>query len=356
MKKRPIHIAILAAGDSIHTVRWINALVDKGIEIDLITLSKPTQANPIDNKVKLHLLPFPPPSGYLLNNYHLKKIIADTKPDVVHAIYAGGFGTLLRLANFHPSIISVIGSDVDDAKLHSNWKRKLIRSNLDFAGQITVSSNYLKAQVKKFKTNTPAKWIPFGVNTKLFKPDVKTSKQTINIGTVKTLEYGYGIDILIKAFALNCKKHANINLIIAGQGSLKAELINLARKLNIESKVTFVDQIPHNQVPKILNRLDIFVCLSRKESFGVSVIEASACGLPVVVSSVGGLPETLIDGKTGFIVKKEDPESATKAIEKLINEPKLRKKMGKAGRKFVINNYSWDDCVNKMVSLYYKMK
>ena len=352
MKKRPIHVAILAARNSIHTVRWINALVNEGVEIDLITLHKQTSTDPIDNKIKLHLLPFSLPFGYLLNKNHIKKIISEIKPDVVHAIYAGGYGTLLRIANFHPSIISAIGSDVDDTKLQSKWRFNLVQSNLNFSDQITVNSNYLGAQVKKFKINSISKIIPFGVDTDTFKPSDKTLKQKINIGTVKTLEYGYGIDILIKAFALICKKYSSINLIIVGQGSLKSELVNLTRELKIDNMVMFIDQIQYSKVPTILNKLSIFACLSRKEGFGVSVIEASACGLPVVVSDVGGLPETLIDGKTGFIVKKDDPVSAAKAIEKLINDPKMRKKMGQAGRKFVIDNYNWNDSVHKMINLY----
>lgn len=354
MTIRPIHVAILGGGNSTHTVRWVNSLVKKGMKVDLITLHPTDRNNPVDKRVKIHQLLVPPPYGYWLNMPQTRNIILQTKPDIVHAIYAGGYGSLLRLINFHPSILSAIGSDVDVPGNQPKWKYEVIKSNLNFPDRITVTDKFLEKQVKKFEVDKIVVRIPFGVDTSVFKLHRKLNNQKIYAGTVKTLEYGYGIDILIKAFAIVSNRHKNVNLVIVGGGSLKPELTRLAEDLKVSRKVSFIGAIPHDNVPAVLNKLSIFVCLSRKEGFGVSVIEASACGLPVIVSNVGGLPETLIDGKTGFIVNKEDPVSAAHAIIKLINDPKLRVKMGRAGREFVIKNYNWDDCVDKMIDLYYK--
>ena len=98
--------------------------------------------------------------------------------------------------------------------------------------------------------------------------------------------------------------------------------------------------------------LDIYVAVSIKESFGVAVLEASACSKPVVVSNVGGLPEIVEDGITGFIVEKENPEVLAEALEKLILDIDLRIQMGKNGRNKVINEYNWKDSVAAMISIY----
>jgi len=101
------------------------------------------------------------------------------------------------------------------------------------------------------------------------------------------------------------------------------------------------------------NKIDIPVYLSRKESFGVSVLESMSCGKPVVASNIGGLKEIINDGKDGFLVQAEDFNLAAEAIEKLVTDPALRIYLGNNGREKVINNYNWNDNLNKMISVYY---
>jgi glycosyltransferase involved in cell wall biosynthesis len=88
------------------------------------------------------------------------------------------------------------------------------------------------------------------------------------------------------------------------------------------------------------------------ESFGVAVVEASACEIPVVVSDVGGLPEVVENNISGFIVKSRDPEAAAIAIEKLILSKSLRLKMGNAGRERVLQNYNWTNNVTLVIEIY----
>ena len=90
--------------------------------------------------------------------------------------------------------------------------------------------------------------------------------------------------------------------------------------------------VPHEKVPDILGQLDIYVAASRWESFGVAVLEAAACGLPVVVSDVGGLPEVVEHGITGFVVRREDPGSVADALIRLVSSGELRRRMGDAAR------------------------
>ncbi|MEJ2618117.1 MAG: glycosyltransferase family 4 protein, partial [Ignavibacteriaceae bacterium] len=116
--------------------------------------------------------------------------------------------------------------------------------------------------------------------------------------------------------------------------------------------VEFTGRIPSEKVAAYYNQMDVAVFLSKNESFGVAVLEASACGLPVVVSDVGGLPEVVENNITGLIVEKENHLAAAEAIEKLLLEPDLRNKMGANGRKRVEKFYNWDDCVDQMINIY----
>ena len=164
----------------------------------------------------------------------------------------------------------------------------------------------------------------------------------------------YGIDLLIKSFSILTKKYDNITLDIAGIGYQLDELKELTRALGIEGKVNFLGWVPNEEVPSILNGFDIYVAPSTldSESFGVAIIEASSCEIPVVVSDVGGLPEVVIDKRTGLVVERNNIESITNAIQFLLDNPEERQKMGENGRQNVLDKYQWNKCVEKMINIY----
>jgi glycosyltransferase involved in cell wall biosynthesis len=196
---------------------------------------------------------------------------------------------------------------------------------------------------------------PFGIDTRIFLPKVnKIHSDEIVIGTVKTLESVYGIDTLIKAFCVIQKRNLPMRtrLLIVGKGSKMGDYKQLARSLEQEDKIEFFGFVNHDEVPSLLQSFDVFVALSRSESFGVSVLEASACGLPVVVSDAEGFVEVVENNKTGLIVPKNDEVAAAKAIEELILDPEKRKQMGQFGRAHVEENYSRDKSLDIMIEAY----
>ena len=162
---------------------------------------------------------------------------------------------------------------------------------------------------------------------------------------------------MLRAFAILKDKATStpLRLLIVGGGEEKDSLVALASSLGIASDTTFVGSVKEDEVPKYLNTMDIFVALSRSESFGVAVLEASACGLPVVVSDVGGLTEVVSHGVTGYVVKDGDPVLAADALCQLVTHGDEAKAFGNAGRSFVMDRYSWDTTTLAMESLYRRM-
>lgn len=177
----------------------------------------------------------------------------------------------------------------------------------------------------------------------------KAPTEPLVIGTVKGLTPLYGVDILIRAFSATKKQRPNVplQLRIVGDGPLKAELEHLVQQQGSAKITDFVGRVPHSQVPEQLRQLDVYAALSRSESFGVAVLEASACGVPVLVSNVGGLPEVVVPGETGRIVPGDNVDAATEALLDLIDSKTLREEMGAAGVRFVQEHYSWPVCVDK---------
>jgi glycosyltransferase involved in cell wall biosynthesis len=350
-------VAFLAGHSSIHTVKWVNEMALRGHEVHLITMHPGTEA--LHPSIRIHQLPFKPPYGYYFNAKHLRKLLHKIQPDLLNTHYASGYGTLARLSGFHPNLLSVWGSDVFDFPYESRIKMKIMQRNLAVADQIASTSNIMKQQTEKiYRPNKEIAITPFGVDCERFRP-IETNKisnnNRIRIGTVKKMASKYGIATLIEAFAIVKRKYkGDIELALVGGGPEEDKLKMLAQRLNVDNYVDFVGPVPHHSVPDYLNSFDIYVALSTldSESFGVAIIEASACGVPVVVSDAGGLPEVVVDGKTGYIVPRNNPEEAAERILQLVNNSLLRVTMGEAGRQFVLENYEWKENADRMENLY----
>src|SRR5699024_9535413 len=247
----------------------------------------------------------------------------------------------------------------------SNFKKRTLKKNLEFADRITVTSSALKEQTEKFIQPTESiKVIPFGIDLDLFEVTYRDDdKDEICIGTIKSLKKIYGIDILLRATAqlisyLRTNHYEQladkIRLTIVGKGPELAHLQDLAEKLNISRITEFVGSVPNEQVPEQLKNLDVYCAFSESESFGVAVLEASACEVPVIVSNVGGLPEVVQDEQTGFIVNTEHEDEIVEKLYQLIISTELRGKLGKNARKFVKDAYKWQHNVTQMENIYSK--
>lgn len=356
-------IIFLGGAGSIHTIRWVNSLSEKGIEVILVSLKEEVETiGKINDNVKVIYLPFGTKLGYYLNVFALKKIISKEKPDLINAHYASGYGTLGRLSGFNKKLLNVWGSDVYDFPNESKLKKRIIEKNLKNYTAIASTSYCMAEETKKYLENKSKEIFitPFGVDTEKFKNlNIEKKENEVIIGIVKTLTEKYGIEYLIKAIKeleniLDIENYKKIKLLIYGKGELKNKLEDLTKELQIEDKVIFKGYISNEDVPKALNEMDIFVVPSilDSESFGVAAVEAMACEIPVIASSVGGLKEVIIDKETGYLVPKKDHKEIAKYLKKLILDKNLRTSLGENGRKRVLENYDWNSNVDYMIKIY----
>lgn len=357
-----MRLCLLGNRNSIHIARWANGLASRGVEVHLATIHDGDQ--PLDARVLLHRLPFSAPLGYFLAAPVLRKLLHQIQPDLLNTHYISGYGTLARLAGFHPLLCSVWGSDIYDFPEQSRWKHWLTVRNLAAADAIASTSNAMARQVRRYSKNKPVLITPFGIDHKLFQPPgfSRTSVDLIYIGTVKTLAKKYGVDTLIQAFSL--LKHRldressplvnRLRLLLVGAGPQEQQLKHLAQDLGVAEVTEFTGFVSHKQVPARLCELDIYVALSRldSESFGVAILEASACERPVVVSDVDGPREVVEHGRTGLIVERDNPAAAADALYQLIQSEEKRKALGKAGRAHVLQHYTWEHSLDVMLNTY----
>jgi glycosyltransferase involved in cell wall biosynthesis len=356
-----MRIAMLANAASVHTVRWANALAERGLQIELISLEK--AAPSLTPKVVCHELSMPRPWGYYLAAGKTWRLLRESQPDLLHAHYASGYGTLARRCLYRPAILSVWGSDVYKFPRKSPLHRRLVRKNILSADRVFSTSKAMAEEaVRVCGSLAQLSITPFGVDTELFYPHSGPRlTQSIVIGTVKTLRLIYGVDTLVRGFALCRQQIAHAGLVeladrmrlkIVGDGPERAALERLVAEVGVAPVTQFSGAVPYDRVIEMLHELDVYVAVSRSESFGVAVLEASAVGLPVVVSNVGGLPEVVKKDKTGLIVPPDNPEALAAELSRLVTDTALRQKLGDAGRHYVVENYRWEDCVSRMIELY----
>lgn len=129
-------------------------------------------------------------------------------------------------------------------------------------------------------------------------------------------------------------------------------LDNLVNRLNLSNKVRFIGRLPHNKLLDWYKSASVVVNPSLSESFGISVVEGMACGIPVVGTRVGGMRETILHDETGLLVEPEQPDLLAEAIMSLLNDPKTARQMGAKGRNRAIEHFSWRARVDRLLSAY----
>ncbi len=205
--------------------------------------------------------------------------------------------------------------------------------------------------------------VPCGVDTVRFRPMSRRRARryldlpqdeplALFVGRIEALK---GIDILLRAVA---QVESRFRLLVIGgdrkDTPRKGELEALAKELGVASRVSFLDAVPHEELPLYYNAADICVVPSYYESFGLVAVEAMACGVPVVASRVGGLKETVHDGQTGYLVPWRCPEPFAERLEMLLSNPSLRRSMGREARA-AVERYRWSEVAARVEDVYHEL-
>ena len=353
-------IVFLSDINSVHTQRWVESLVAQKCTIAIYSLSAKS-TDWVDTLPNVSYTCFGlgndvirakstrSKMSYFGAAKEVKKFVENAGPDVVHAHYASSYGMLARRVKHPNTILSLWGSDVYQFPKRSILHRWLFKRTLKFMKYVTSTSHDMVREAELY-VKRDYEVIPFGINTDRFKIVETTRSDEFVIGTVKSLEEVYGIDRLIRVFAAFKKESKeNVLLKIFGKGSQEEALKKQVTELELEECVEFCGFVSGDALIEAYNQLDIYVALSHRESFGVAILEAQSCGVPVVASNVGGLPE-VVDRNTGELV--EDELEALNALRNIRKSHTDSKKQ--VARNFVVENYSINVSVEKLMTLYKK--
>lgn len=276
--------------------------------------------------------------------------------DIIHVSDVVPSGFLASLCCKHiPLIVGLRGSDIKvfAKKVLFRWS---VKYALKRATKIVALSNDLKQEaIKLGAREDKIEVISGGIDTVQFKPgDKHVAKLRLDLpGKFLILFVGNliklkGVDKLIKASAkLICELPHQ--LVIIGDGPERARLEQLTSNLEVGNAL-FTGRVQHQDMPLYMNAADVLALPSESEGLPDTVQEAMACGVPVIATNVGGLPELITDGVNGFLLNNE--AELEECLQLLISNPELRAEMGANAREFAVNNLSIEKVINQTEELY----
>lgn len=326
--------------------------------------------------IKISFLIFPKLTSHIIMNSKkifnselidfIDNLLEDQNVDVLHshtirdAILCRFLNTnALRVFTNHSSmyLLSLVG-----------WKKipnmlwyKAILSHLDI---ILAPSKELYIKSQLFGLNKNIYYIPNGVDTLKFKPNLNTRnlRKYLNIDKndfivicPRRLVKKNGVEYFIKSIPFILKEIDNIKFIILGNGPERKRLAELVNNLNINRKIIFLGEVSNIKMPLFYNLADIVVIPSLIEATSIAGLEAMSCGIPLIGSNTGGLPEIINNRKTGFVVQPKNEKEISKYVILLLKNSKLRYSMDKAARKLALAKFDWSIIAKRTFSIYKKL-
>ena len=247
----------------------------------------------------------------------------------------------------------------------SALKRRAARALLTSASVLVANSQWtrdrcvhLLGELDVEPTPEQIRVVPLGADHEFFRPGVDPAAVRRRYGleegrwllSVARLTRHKGIDTALQAMNALCREYPDLRYAVVGTGEDRGALEEMARELGLADRVRFLAGVPDRDLPALYNMAEIYLGVSRLmeqrvEGFGISLAEASACGVPVVAGRSGGIPEGVRDGETGLLVEAEDPEAVAAALRRLLADPALGRSLGEGGRRAVEERYNWNRVV-----------
>ncbi len=349
------------------------ALASKGHQVHFISYALPRRLNKYIENIFFHEVEI---SNYPLFEHSLYGLALTSKMlevaqyenlDLIHVHYAIPHAVSAYLAKQVKKkmggnikfVTTLHGTDITLVGLEPSFM-PLVKFSIEESDGVTAVSRFLKEKtLTNYNINKEIEVIHNFIDTNIYKPGrndnfrkhigcngEKILVHTSNFRQVKRVPDA--IRILQKV-----KKEIPSKLVLIGDGPDRSECERLARELNLQHDVIFLGK--QDGLSDILNACDIFVMPSQSESFGLSALEAMACGLPVVSTSVGGLPELILHNETGYIAEIGDIDRMAKYVIELLQNEKKYSVFSENSRLRAVNNFEKNLIVPKYVQYYEKI-
>lgn len=277
------------------------------------------------------------------------------RADVIHLMANSGWSWQLFAApviwigwlRSTPVIVNYRGGE---AREYLRSSARWVKPSIARASHLVVPSGFLQQVFSE--VGLAADVIPNIIDLETFFPASQSPSATeFTLVITRNLEPIYGLDTAIRALALAREQVPDIRLKIAGSGPQAAELQQLVEQLGLTDRVAFLGRLERQQIVELYHSAHAMLNPSRVDNMPNSILEALACGLPVVSTDVGGIPYIVEDGSTALLVPPDDPRQMALALVRLCTDSALRMQLRERGCREV-SRYAWREVSPRWLSLY----
>lgn len=287
------------------------------------------------------------------------RLLRKIRPDLVHAGPIQDVGLITALAGFHPLLSMSWGFDLlQDADRNAFYRGAtayvLHRTDVFVSDCEATRERAIAFGVPRERTFV----FPWGVDLEQFNPrqpaiQVQGQKKGFTLLCNRSWEPRYGLDVLAKAFV--CVARANrkdVSLLLLGEGSLSKEIKHIFTHNGVSELVAYGGRIPQVNLPPYYHQADMFISPSHVDGSSVSLLEAMACGMPVLVSDIPTNREWVSDGMNGWLFPDGDYEALAAKILQVLDDQKSMRSMGKAARATIEKRADWKKNFPKLLEAY----
>ncbi len=351
------------SGGETYERELLRHLAARGAVIDIVLARHKRYPEGVPNWV-IHRLPIGRglrwPVAMVLLPYVIRRLYAETHFDLLraHSLRYIGPGALIARRRYRLDVPIV----AHHHHLDSSWLNPVIeRRVIESSERVITVSEFSKRQLVNTLgvKSDHIEVVPNGIDKRFDRqPRNASIRKRHGLGDGPVVFFLGGLKprknlfFLLDIWDEVAKARPDATLLIAGTGPLELSLRRRARALRLDRRVIFAGRVAEAAKVAYYNLADVFVLPSTLEGFGFSVGEAMSCGLPVVVSDQGALPELVADGKGGFVCRSGDVGSFVQGLLRLIAEPELRQRYGEFNRELVSRDYRWDRCSRRILEIY----
>ncbi len=283
--------------------------------------------------------------------------------DLIHAHYGsnGLIGAILKETGVFRGKLVTSFHGYDFSKLINERGSETYKELFRIGDLFTANTNFTKGKLIELGcSKSKIVKLPVGMDINFFnfRERYLRDRSVVKLLTVARMVEKKGLEYAIKAVSRVAQKYSNIEYNIIGDGILRRRLEKLIKELGIGDKVNLLGWKTQEELQKLFQEAHIFILTSvtagdgDMEGQGLVLQEAQAVGLPVLSTLHNGIPEGVIDGKSGFLVPEKDVDALAKKLEYLIEHPELWSEMGRYGRKFVEERYDIQKLNQRLVKIY----
>ena len=356
-------VLYVTAKGGIHDYRFLKKLA-ADYEVLLLHYAADGLIDEIKNIKDLRIIsktPFKKSFPLLSEYWHFKRTVREFNPDIIHTGYVWQVGILASYMNFHPHLSMVWGSDVLIEPAKRSFIKRIVSKVMKQADHIQCDADFVKSTIIKDYSVAPEKItvFPWGIDLDVFSKVEKTeSRQLLNLEEDKFivifnrhLEPIYDPLGTLEGFRRFAEDKKDVLLLMLSDGSLKDEAMVFISSSGLEDKIRVIGSKPNEQMPFYLNAADVYISASLSDGTSLSLLEAMACGLGMVLSDLPAIREWAGESNS-LLVPRKNPDAIADALNKYYEKRKLVIDHGNKNMEIASQRADWNKNYNKLKEIY----